>query len=294
MPVILLLLGIVTAVAGLLLVAPGVTIRGGTPDTAIITPGIIAAVGGLLLIGMALVVRALQRIERALAAHPTRADDARATDTATPDASVRIPFPPRPKSNPQPSPPDTNHASVATEDATSERWRGKFADAARLENAPVVEGTDISLMPHSPARAEDESGDLKNTAAVGRGGNGASPARVAPRFELRARPVVVPDGTKGSVFKSAPRARRASETAPPQAAVPPPPVAIAPAPAVGTAPEAGHTVEGSAATAVLKSGVVEGMAYTLYADGSIEARLPQGTMRFGSITALRNHIENAS
>lgn len=293
MPVILLLLGIVMAVAGLLLVAPGATIRGGTLDTAIITPGTIAAVGGLLLIGMALVIRALQRIERALAARPTSADAARAAVTAAPDVSVRIPFPPRPKSNPQPSSPDTNHALAATEDATSERWRGKLANTARLENAPVVEGADISLMPHSPARAEDESGDQKYTAAVGRGGNGASPARVAPRFELKARPVVVPDGTKGSVFKSAQRARRAGETAPPQAAVPPPPVAIEPAPAAGAAPEVGHTVEGSAATAVLKSGVVEGMAYTLYADGSIEAQLPQGTMRFGSIAALRNHIENA-
>jgi hypothetical protein len=44
---------------------------------------------------------------------------------------------------------------------------------------------------------------------------------------------------------------------------------------------------------VLKSGVVEGMAYTLYTDGSIEARLPQGTVRFASITELRNHVENA-
>jgi len=43
---------------------------------------------------------------------------------------------------------------------------------------------------------------------------------------------------------------------------------------------------------ILKSGVVDGMAYTLYADGSIEAQLPQGTVRFGSIAELRAHIEN--
>jgi len=44
--------------------------------------------------------------------------------------------------------------------------------------------------------------------------------------------------------------------------------------------------------AVLKSGVIDGMAYTLYADGSIEADLPQqGTMRFGSVEALRDHLE---
>jgi len=48
------------------------------------------------------------------------------------------------------------------------------------------------------------------------------------------------------------------------------------------------------ATAILKSGVVEGMAYTLYADGSIEAELPDGTVRFGSIAELRAHIESNS
>jgi hypothetical protein len=45
---------------------------------------------------------------------------------------------------------------------------------------------------------------------------------------------------------------------------------------------------------VLKSGVVNGMPYTLYADGSIEAQLPEGTLRFGSITELRNHIEQSA
>jgi len=45
--------------------------------------------------------------------------------------------------------------------------------------------------------------------------------------------------------------------------------------------------------AILKSGVIDGMAYTLYTDGSIEAELPQGTMRFGSIDELRAHLEQA-
>jgi len=46
--------------------------------------------------------------------------------------------------------------------------------------------------------------------------------------------------------------------------------------------------------AILKSGVVDGMAYTLYADGSIEAKLPEGTVRFGSVAELRAHIESNS
>ena len=44
------------------------------------------------------------------------------------------------------------------------------------------------------------------------------------------------------------------------------------------------------AVSVLKSGVIEGMAYTLYSDGSIEADLPQGMVRFPSIDALRRHL----
>ena len=46
--------------------------------------------------------------------------------------------------------------------------------------------------------------------------------------------------------------------------------------------------------AILKSGVVDGMAYTLYVDGSIEAELPQGTLRFASINELRDHLAKNS
>ena len=52
--------------------------------------------------------------------------------------------------------------------------------------------------------------------------------------------------------------------------------------------------EGSMPVSILKSGVINAMAYILYSDGSIEAQLPQGTLRFGSITELRNHIEHSA
>jgi hypothetical protein len=42
---------------------------------------------------------------------------------------------------------------------------------------------------------------------------------------------------------------------------------------------------------VLKSGVVDGMAYSLYSDGSIEAQMPEGMMRFASIDELRLHLD---
>jgi hypothetical protein len=45
------------------------------------------------------------------------------------------------------------------------------------------------------------------------------------------------------------------------------------------------------AITVLKSGVVDGMAYSLYSDGSIEAQMPEGMMRFASIDELRTHLD---
>ena len=63
---------------------------------------------------------------------------------------------------------------------------------------------------------------------------------------------------------------------------------VAASPAV--APEA-EPQEFPEPVTVLKSGIVDGMAYTLYSDGSIEAQLPQGLLRFGSISELRAHIE---
>jgi len=54
-----------------------------------------------------------------------------------------------------------------------------------------------------------------------------------------------------------------------------------------TQPEAPEPVS------ILKSGVIDGMAYTLYSDGAIEAQLPSGTIRFASINELRMHLEKA-
>jgi hypothetical protein len=45
---------------------------------------------------------------------------------------------------------------------------------------------------------------------------------------------------------------------------------------------------------VLKSGMVDGMAYSLYSDGSIEAQMPEGLMRFASIDELRAHLDQRS
>lgn len=45
---------------------------------------------------------------------------------------------------------------------------------------------------------------------------------------------------------------------------------------------------------VVRSGIIGGMAYTLYTDGSIEAELPIGTVRFASIEELQEHVNQTA
>jgi hypothetical protein len=84
--------------------------------------------------------------------------------------------------------------------------------------------------------------------------------------------------------------RKAEKAAPAQEEPPAasePPASLEP----DLAEEAPMPAEEPRTVAVLKSGVVDGMGYTLYVDGSIEAELPQGTLRFASINELREHLE---
>jgi hypothetical protein len=74
----------------------------------------------------------------------------------------------------------------------------------------------------------------------------------------------------------------------PKPAVPPrPPVAARPAPVPNGVPTAQN---GTPATTVYRSGVIDGMAYTLFMDGSIQAELPQGTVKFATIDELQKYL----
>jgi hypothetical protein len=66
----LLLLGAAITAAGLGLVASGVSIQDHTFDATNVLPAMIAVIGGCILIALSFVVRALQRVERALMARP--------------------------------------------------------------------------------------------------------------------------------------------------------------------------------------------------------------------------------
>jgi hypothetical protein len=69
---------------------------------------------------------------------------------------------------------------------------------------------------------------------------------------------------------------------------------LAPAPTPVEPAAGAPPAEAAPAVTVLKSGVVDGMAYSLYSDGSIEAQMPEGMMRFASIDELRAHLDQRS
>ncbi|MGH6738766.1 MAG: DUF308 domain-containing protein, partial [Bradyrhizobium sp.] len=128
-----------------------------------------------------------------------------------------------------------------------------------------------------------------------------------PRPEATSRPAKQPERPKTSMFESlwpkGTRSGRDGQTAIAQIPAPPPaepeqraePSPVVQPPPIPQQPASTPTLTPTATpVSILKSGVVDGMAYTLYSDGSIEAQLAKGTLRFGSITELRNHIEHNS
>jgi hypothetical protein len=130
----------------------------------------------------------------------------------------------------------------------------------------------------------------------------AEPAPPEPRVEPmppEPSPPAPPPGDPFAPARADPQRRTAGrernfdavwapEPAKPGPAAPRP--APAPEPPRESEPVAIRPPREPQAVNVLKSGVIEGMAYTLYSDGSIEADLPQGMVRFPSIDALRRHL----
>jgi hypothetical protein len=289
----LLLLGAVITAAGLGLVASGVSIQDHTFDAINVLPAMIAVIGGCILIALSFVVRALQRVERALMARPmprpARLGEIGGAAPLTPQANgaARIPFPPKPKA-PQPVPPAARPALAA----------GKSPESLQEAVPLVVEESDVSLLPKAPLRLFDEENGEVDHSVPGRP-NGSAQVKTARRFTVAARPARRPMQPQDAMFNGlwpkalvpAPEADVAPAVQVQVASPQPAPQAADGSEPTPQAPPAQVHQEAPAPVSVLKSGVVEGMAYTLYSDGSIEAQLPGGMVRFGSITELRNHIE---
>jgi hypothetical protein len=303
MSLLLLLLGILLAGAGAAAIGFGIPINelplGGT----LIVAGTTGLVGGLLMLALSVAVAELTSISRNLktrpVAHASRPAEpevqaAPVRDPASAELKAEPPLPP--EAPPAPAPESTVDVSASA----IERLRSTIPRAER--SVPVTEGVPLSPNGQQPY-AEPQPRPV-GAAAV-------EPPR-EPRLDFlfrsrqAGRPSPQPESFEALWPKRPGREPQVESTTEPGVETKGPPSAeqerSPPSPAADTvrvlpaAPVAAPTspAEAPRPVAILKSGVVDGMAYTLYADGSIEAQLPQGTVRFGSIAELRTHIEKNS
>jgi hypothetical protein len=313
MSVILLILGILLTGAGIVTIAFGIPINEFNLGNTLIVSGTTAAAAGLILIGLAAAVDQLTQIAKALrprvGARP--ASQPQAAEQVVPSAvrpgqfpvqaqgpvpaqvKAAMPAPPRGPIVAKPKTEERAGEAAAGESEGSfsaiERLRSSLARADRKAGA-AADAEDHA--PDAPAQAT-RAGDSGTNGAAPAGSAGAvkGPKKPPLDFLFRSKSREPQPQAFDAVWpKRGQRDQQADtgESVKPAAAEAPterpPPSETPPASASGEMRPA----------AILKSGVVDGMAYTLYADGSIEAQLPQGTVRFGSIAELRSHIENNS
>ena len=311
MSFVLFVLGLIASAAGLLMVGFGIPINEFSLGNTLIMAGTTALAGGLIVLALAVISRQLGKIAHTLGARADRpveiheAAPARAAPrpVSSQEAPARAPsFPERPFT---PAPMDMS------DDPDFEPVRlDRPGGAQRIPPAPSefepIE--DVPLSPRTQPRIPG-IGAAPPPSEPGAGQRGWRPPGSRPPLPpteppiRREPPIGMPERPQRPAPEAAfdtiwPPERRPDKTEPQHDAAPesaPPPAAARPN---GDATHR-HTpeppkVDKVAPVSILKSGVVDGMAYTLYTDGSIEAELAQGVVRFGSIEELRNHLEKGA
>jgi hypothetical protein len=273
----LLIAGIAVLAAGLLAVAFGIPVKEFSLGNTLILAGAVAACTGVILLGLAVVVRELQNIARRLGpANPAGTASAKAEPQLLAAAGDQL------------APANLDGAEPAgKQDGAAQdraRLRGDNApDAAPPEPAAATKARRNLLFSSSSRRERERAAGTPDAAAAD---SGTAPP-VPPPAPKEPAPASFEDAwPQSDRARSDPlrRTRSPSTLAEPNAAAPAPvPEPERPAPPVRS--------EEPPPVTVLKSGVVDGMAYSLYSDGSIEAQMPEGMMRFASIDELRSHLD---
>lgn len=281
----MLVAGIGCLLAGVLAIGFGIPINEFGLGNTLILAGAGGAGTGLIILSLWVVVRELKGIAERLGT-AVALDERRAGILQPPTMAL-----PRPTAEGGSMP----YADPAASDYGAVEAAGPppMPSASRSEDAP---GRDRS-------RAETPSAPVSDPAAKPRRNlMFSSSRRERERAQSRAGepPVIEPRSTgvapgagsnepQPAGFEGAwPKPERPrSVDAPPQRRAARMPPAFGEPPAARQPPG----TEDQSPVSVLKSGVVDGMAYSLYSDGSIEAQMPEGLMRFASIEELRAHLD---
>jgi hypothetical protein len=281
--------GMTVILAGLLAIGFGIPVKEfGFGNTLILT-GTVGACTGLIMLSLAAVVRELKGFAHGLVP---------ADRTAAPRSMQDLPVHGE-AGGPEANSGERNSGEgalfardrsaverAATADAAAPPWQqevlrersrgGNVPDDAAAE--PVAEPRQRRNLLFSSSRRERERAAEQASEKTDR-----DPTTLAP--------ATIPADSPRTTFEDAwPQIDRTRPESPRRTARPPSTFREADAmPAPERPAPARHDV--ATEVTVLKSGVVDGMAYSLYSDGSIEAQMPEGMMRFGSIDELREHLD---
>jgi hypothetical protein len=278
MRVVLLIAGLGLVLAGLLTVGFGVQLDLSFGNTLILA-GAITACTGMILLGIWTVVRELKNIARLLGAgvavdsHATLQPGAENAGNVEPEPVVQ-------SASPRP---------WHEEASSRERVRADVQSAPEpVEAAPTLKPR-RNLLFSSSSRRERERAQARTTEPS------AADLRVPAPASAAAPPPAESSEVPAATFDDAwpiPERPRAADSPLRRSGRAPSTFteANAAAPAADRDPPAAPS-EPEPPVTVLKSGVVDGMAYSLYSDGSIEAQMPEGMMRFASIDELRAHLD---
>lgn len=259
---ILFVVGALALIVGIAIVGFGIPVSEFSFGNTLIIAGATTATGGLIIMALGAVAVQLQRLNETLAHAPLTVAAPEAYEAAMPAAEEQPhPFEPRGPSEPPEFPMPASPAPSLRNPEEPVEFASEEAAAPAAEPVAKEPRSLPSWMRQRPA---------------------------APTGEVNEEP-------KSSFFDSVwpPESKMFGRTEQEEAAAEPlesepeqQAAEVEPAEPEVAAPE-----EKPRAIAILKSGVVDGMGYTLYVDGSIEAELPQGTLRFASIHELRAHLE---
>ncbi len=286
----LMIAGIAAVLAGSVAIWFGIPVKEFSFGNTMILAGAIAICNGLLLMGLGVVVRELKAVRLGLRERSVDAMSRETDEHLLPAGSIarqegrldRGEFDSRDGPSESVVPGSRRTAAVRKGESVASE-----PEAVRVDVESTKLSPDVAPPATPPTRArrnllfsssrndrEKVEGDAKSPVST-------LPADLAPVIGTR---TAQPHPSFNETWPRGERPPRADSAAPRRDAI-------------LSSPSRGDRISSSgqaaASTTVVKSGTVDGMAYSLYADGSIEAEMPEGMMRFASIDQLRVHVNRA-
>jgi hypothetical protein len=287
---VMLVAGIGLVLAGLLAIGFGIPIKEFSTGNTLIIVGVIGVCTGAIMLGLWMTVRELKNIARRLGGG---VPEAQGEAVVRPVAATRDSAPAGGGFMAAEQPGGSGPFSPAAPPAFSSVPPPPWQNEAVLRDHPIPE----PMHPEPPPPASKPKRNLlfsstsrkERERAQARTGEPTPPDLLSS--DLRSRPPTVPpvetaEPPPASFDDAWPRAERAKP-----GEFPPPRRGSRMPPTLAEANGGPAHPEDQPEVTVLKSGIVDGMAYSLYSDGSIEAQMPEGMMRFASIDELRAHLD---